>query len=168
MTPRRFARVAGLAFVAVFLAGNLLAQSPQAGQGPHNGPVSPGLYVWRFTPTADYARWYRAMERCTGMKGAYKRVSWLMVEAPWLRGQRRTHGSWSGNNDNGTARITVNAEEWQDSMLVAHEALHDILWRNGFVPPSLMPWATDADSIRAKHPTPPFDVCAPTYYDDQP
>jgi hypothetical protein len=164
MTPRRFGTVSGLmCFVTLLFGSPLSAQTPI--QGPHNGPVSPSLYVWRMTPTADYERWYKAMEKCTGMKGAYKRIDWLMVEAPWLQGQRRTHGSWQGS-DNGKARITVNAEEWTDSMLVMHEALHDILWRNDFVPPPLPDWASDTDSIEAKHPKPFFGRCAKTYYDD--
>jgi hypothetical protein len=157
--------MAGVMCFLALIAGELWGQTAQS--GPHNGPVSPSLYVYRIAnPPADYARWYKAMERCSGMKGAYRRVSWLMVSAPWLTGQRRTHGSWEGNNDNGAARIVVNREEWLDSTLVTHEALHDILWRNGFRMPPLPPTATDTDSIEAKHPK-PYGRCAPTYYDDE-
>lgn len=157
MSPRLCGLIAGLAC--------LLTLSLSA-QAPHNGPVSPGLYVWRLVPPPEYQRWYQAMEKCSGMKGAYKRVSWLMVAAPWIDGQRHTHGSWQGDNDNGTARITVNALESQDSTLVTHEALHDILWRNGWKMPALPDWASDTDSIEAKHPKPLFGTCAPTYYED--
>jgi hypothetical protein len=161
MTPRTFGLIAGLSFLLVF---TLSAQMT----GPHNGPVMPSLYVYRIDkPPVQYAEWYRSMEKCTGMKGSYRRIKWLMVQAPWITGQRKTHGSWQGDNDNGTAKVVVNAEEWMDSTLVTHEALHDILWRNGFTLPDLPPWATDTDSIEAKHPKPWFGRCAPTYYDDR-
>lgn len=138
---------------------------PDVGE-PHIGKVLPGLYIRRFNPPEEYERWYHAMEKCVGARGDYRKVEWLVVAAPWLDGQRRTHGSWESKN--GRERITVNAQEWLDSTLVMHEAIHDILWRAGWRRPPLADSATDTDSILAQHPTPPFERCATTFYTDQP
>lgn len=155
-----------------FLALFLLIPSAASAQGgflrPHNGLVLPGVYITRMIPPPQYKAWYQSMERCVGAKGDYKKVEWLVVAVPWVTGQRKTHGSWSGTADNsGQARITVNAEEWEDSTLIQHEAIHDILWRNGWRAPPLPVWATDTDTIYAKHPAPPYGKCAPTFYNEK-
>jgi hypothetical protein len=114
------------------------------------------LIITAFRPPADYARWYANMESCLGMEGDFESVRWLVVPAPW-RGsdavEGLTHGFWLREGH----QIIVNAQEWQDSALVEHEAVHDILSYN-------------RDSLTAfqrteQHPQPFFDgVCAPELY----
>lgn len=154
-------RALGLALALGMSSGSLLAQSP-ARQASQVGPVLPGLYMNRFIPPDSYARWYKAAEDCTHMRGDYERVEWLMVQAPWLEGQWKTLGSWEWMSL-GYARIVVNRQDWMDSTLVMHEAIHDILWRNGWRP-QVAAGISSKDSLIARHPSPPFDRCAPAFF----
>lgn len=127
-------------------------------------PIRPGLYLTRITPSPIYASIYRAVERCSGGHGDYSKVEWLTVPAPWLSGQHQTLGSWEAL-DGGRSRIILNAKQLSSIGLIAHESLHDILWRSGWEGPPYGAESTWDDSVQVRHPRPPFGKCAPTYLD---
>jgi hypothetical protein len=128
MTPRWFPRIAGLTCFLV-----LLVASPADAQyatdtvkaiASSGGP----LYLTPFRPPVEYRRWYHAMEWCLRLKGDYEAVTWFVVPEPWSDGRApgHTHGFWRAPH-----KIVLNALEWRDSVLVSHEAAHDILGSNG-------------------------------------
>jgi hypothetical protein len=127
---------------------------------PELTPATGGpLIITAFHPPAEYARWYANMERCMGMKGDYSKVRWLVVPAPW-RGsdqvQGLTHAFWLKDRY-GVRQVIVNAKEWQDSALVEHEVVHDILSYNHDQMTEFQ--------ISEQHPQPFFDgECAPEFY----
>lgn len=82
------------------------------------------VMVRRIAPPPEYARWYRAMERCAGLRGDFKAVRWFVTPLPWLDGR---HGNDSTYGISWGKNILVNEREAMDSTLVSHEALHDIL-----------------------------------------
>ncbi len=120
------------------------------------GDAAPGEpHATSLHAPAVYAVWYHAAERCIGLPGNVRAVHWYVVPAPWgPAGAGKTHAEWQVAS--GQHRITVNAEESTDSVLVMHEAIHDILWING--------WRWPDTTSAAKHPIPPFDRCAPAFY----
>jgi hypothetical protein len=146
----------------------LCLASPVAAQTAEN-PTR--VYATEFRPPAEYKQWYRDVEKCTGMKGAYHRVMWAVTEHPWQTGvfwngkPRYTYGQWTGMSDGSTGLILVTAVDWRNEFYVKHEILHDILWRNGFRAPDVDSTASDTTRIRASHPAPPYEKCAPTYID---
>jgi len=83
-----------------------------------------GVYVQRFLPPPIYAQWYASMERCAGLRGDFNRVTWLVTPLPWRDGNHGLDSTYGATWDH---HILVNALEALDSVLVSHEALHDIL-----------------------------------------
>lgn len=103
--------------------------SPAIYAHPTLTPAAGPLMITQFLPPAEYARWYANMESCLGLDGQYAAVRWFVVPSPWkgsdqVRGL--THGAYIGSH-----RIIVNAQEWSDSVLVEHEAIHHILDTQG-------------------------------------
>jgi hypothetical protein len=110
------------------------------------------VYVEEVTPPAAWEAIYHEVETCVGMeKGKYDAIRWFVTPEPWGEGSGRTYGLW--HVAGGRPSIIIAA--W-DTAVVRHEALHDILWRNGF-----KPFRIPADSSNnPEHPMPPFGTCA--------
>lgn len=124
------ARVARWAVWLLFVGLTLFAvRQADAQLVPAQAPADavrrvPVLYVNQIKPLANYERWYKWAEACTGLKGNYKKVRWYVTPAPWNDGQHGgllTYGMWQRGN-----RITLNLPEVNDSVLVIHEVLHDL------------------------------------------
>ena len=116
------------------------------------GQGYPAVVVEEVAPDTSWERIYHEVEKCVGMKkGKYEAVRWFVTPAPWGSGQYLTYGLWHVSD--GKPRIIVAA---RDTAVVRHEALHDVLWRNGF-----KPFRIPADSSNnPEHPMPPFGLCA--------
>lgn len=141
------------AVVALALAGCSCAPMGVVEYAPEVTPFeipAPGgaafLPTHRFTPTRAHQRWYRAMERCAAMHGDYRAVRWYVAPGPWAQPGITVYGMHIAGV------IVLNQHEIMDSALVSHEALHHILYVNGFRPPRN---ATIAQS----HPA-PYGRCA--------
>lgn len=119
------------------------AQSPAA---------YPAIVVEEVEPPPLWETIYHEVEDCVGMKkGKFREVRWYVTATPWGTGRNRTWGLWYITS--GEPRIIVAA---YDTSVVRHEALHDVLWRNGF-----KPFRIPADSSNnPEHPMPPFGTCA--------
>lgn len=113
-------RLMTVGLVGLFLAHPLEAQVALA--APAVVPTVAVVYVGAFTPPPSYAAWYAAAERCSGLTGNYALVRWYLAAHPWTSAAGVTYGSWQAPH-----RITVNGDGEADSVLVEHEALHDIL-----------------------------------------
>lgn len=153
-------RLVGLIGVALALQTQTCVAIHQP--APPAPTIRPGLYLTRLVPPAWYRQVYLNAVRCSGGRGDYDKIEWLSVPAPWLQGQHQTLGSWEALPD-GRARIVLNALQLGDSALVAHESLHDILWRSGWSEAPYNANATWDDSVQVNHPSPPYGHCAPTY-----
>ena len=113
----------------------------------------PAIVVEAVEPDTSWERIYHEVEDCVGMKdGKYEVVRWFVTERPWAKAEGdSTYGLWYVSD--GKPRIIVAA---YDTAVVRHEALHDVLWRNGF-----KPFRIPADSSNnPEHPMPPFGLCA--------
>jgi hypothetical protein len=161
MTPRLFCLIAGL---ACLLTLNLAAQTKE-----YPTPI----YASQFHPPAEYRQWYKEAERCSGLRGDYTKVIWTVTEKAWQTGvykasgnPRYTYGQWTGMSDGKTGLIIVNATDWRSEFYIKHEILHDLMWRNGWIAQDVDSTMADSVAIRLRHPTPPFEKCAPTYIDD--
>ncbi len=106
----------------LLLTSPLLAQSAAPAIVPSVVPTVAVVYVAEFTPPPSYAVWYADAERCSGLVGNYARVRWYLAAHPWSSAAGVTYGSWRAPH-----RITVNGDGEADSVLVVHEAIHDIL-----------------------------------------
>lgn len=168
----RFDRVARWVAFTVFLllafAASLNAQVAGAGTPPVTG------YITQFVPPVEYRGWYKDAERCAGRRGDYDGVEWYVVPTSWESPDGRTYAEWRYRERHGTLAamdplrnamealvsyhrmIVVNADEWRDSTLVMHEALHDILWMSG--------WRPADTTSAAMHPKPPYGRCAPAVH----
>jgi hypothetical protein len=126
------------------------------------------MFITYFNPPPDYERWYHLAEQCAGMRGGYEGVMWGVVPHPWSTAAGQTHGQWSVTRDDKgfikRVEIVLNADEWRDSLLVMHESLHDILFHNGWEGPAPKAGMSRDDSVRTRHPNPPFEKCAPTFF----
>jgi hypothetical protein len=74
-----------------------------------------------------YRRWWADVERCSGLVAAFERVEWFVVPgAQWFnyRGGRYDGLWWSHYHWIALAEARVN-----DSLVVRHEMLHDLLGR---------------------------------------
>lgn len=120
-------------------------------------PIAPR----EFSPPANYRDWYGEAEKCVGMKGDYDKVHWFVNPTPW--GHTTFAQFYVYRDSLGFPRqeeITISVGLWLDSMIVIHESIHDILWRNGWSAPS-----TKGVSLsQLEHPSPPFGKCAPANY----
>jgi hypothetical protein len=116
----------------------------------------PAVYVEEIEPPDSWEAIYHEVEDCVGMKkGKYKDIRWFVSKAPWGQGRNRTWGLWHASG--GEVRIIVAA---YDTAVVRHEALHDVLHRNGF-----KPFRIPADSsTNPEHPSPPFGTCAKRWF----
>jgi hypothetical protein len=164
VSPRGFARLAGVMCFLALIAGELWGQTKE-----YPTPV----YASQFHPPAEYRQWYKEAEKCSGLKGDYTKVIWTVTEKAWRTGTykltgnpRYTYGQWHGLSDGRTGLILVNATDWRSEYYVKHEILHDLMWRNGWDAPE--PDSTMADStvVRLRHPVGPYEKCAPTYIED--
>jgi hypothetical protein len=111
------------------------------------------LLVTEIPGNAVLKHFYRAAEKCLGLKGNYARVRWFLTPKPWSDGQHQglTYGMWREKSPKN--KITLNAAEANDSVLIVHESTHDILSRH--------PEITDT----ALHPMPYFDGrCSPEFH----
>lgn len=112
----------------------------------------PAIIVEEINPPTLWEAIYHEVEDCVGMKkGRFKAIRWFVTPEPWGPADNLTWGLWHASG--GQPRIVIAA---RDTGVVRHEALHDILWRNGF-----KPFRVPADSSNnPEHPMPPFGTCA--------
>ncbi len=123
MSPsRRVYLGVALALLCIVGIGTCSAQLAPAGPTPGVHGV---LFVAEIPAQPNYERWYHAMERCTGLRGDFRRVRWYVTPAPWsdgMHGTAMTYGLYQGRH-----RIVLNLPEVHDSTLVSHEIVHDLL-----------------------------------------
>lgn len=155
---------AKLAIAGVCLLFGLCAHASLSPRPKNPYPPRP-LVVRTFTPPANYAGWYESAEKCAGMKGDFKAVTWTITPTPW---GDTTYAEWHVVRDSlgfpKRVEITISVGLWLDSMIVIHESLHDILWRNGWAAPDAPEGLGHDATARLYHPSPPYGVCAPIFY----
>lgn len=85
------------------------------------------------TPPAEYATWYAEVEACSGLKGDFARVRWYWYDD--ASGTVPTGGNGSaGKTWPSEHKIALGSSYWHFAKVVRHEALHDILGRDGHPP----------------------------------
>ena len=87
----------------------------------------------RIAPPAVYREWWAATEACSGLRGDFDRVQWLVVPGHSFHcSSGQCVGHWEPGH------LIYLASDWANhEMVVRHEMLHDLLERSG-------------------HPNPPF------------
>jgi hypothetical protein len=82
----------------------------------------------RLTPVpATYSQWWSDTERCAGQFGAVARVEWFVV--PDSRSFVYRGTAWDGYWWGEIHRIVLASAYTEDSSIVRHEMLHDLLGR---------------------------------------
>jgi hypothetical protein len=143
-------------FLWLCLWGTCAAQQP-----PVTEPVP--VYATEFHPPDEYRQWYHQAEQCAHARGDYRKIIFAVTPKPWRVPTGWTFGQWTNLAD-GRGLIILNADDWRNEFYVKHEMLHDILYRNGWHNPvEVAQNLSDTTDIRSRHPTPPFEKCAPTY-----
>jgi hypothetical protein len=157
------------AFVLGFvLAGLLVPADVAQAQQPATGLPSI-VYVTRVIPPIEWRIIYQEVERCVGQRGDYDSVEWYVTNSPWQGAHGTTMGLWRAPGKDreivvpwGIRYETINRKivvVRNDTLVVRHEALHDILHRNGFRPKR----AASDSTTNPEHPMPPFGKCAERY-----
>lgn len=80
-----------------------------------------------FGPPAVYAKWWREVEECSGLAAPVARIRWFAVPGAqsFLADGQKDYGVWIEHY-----RYIVLAEQHlDDSLVVRHEMLHDLLNR---------------------------------------
>jgi hypothetical protein len=129
------------------------------------------VYANQFAPPLVYRQWYAEVEKCMKQQGDFDKILWTVTDSAWnqhtsvdtIGATRATFGLWHGL-DKGRALIILNKQDWRNEFYVKHEMVHDLLWRSGWQMPSDgKVGVADSVNVRAAHPAPPYEKCAPTY-----
>ncbi len=111
-----------VAFALTALSGACVSQ-----QQPAALPAV--VYVVRVVPPPEWRMIYTQVEKCLSQRGDYESVEWYATSTPWKGQHGTTHGFWRVTN--GHRKIIIVGA---DTATVRHEAVHDVLHLNGFVP----------------------------------
>jgi hypothetical protein len=88
--------------------------------GSCSAPLEP-LAATSMPITAEYRRWWKAMEQCSGLRGSIDRQTFWKVEAM----DRQAVARWY------PGRIVLTSLFVNDSLVVSHEMVHALIGRPG-------------------------------------
>ena len=85
----------------------------------------------RYSPPAEYRRWFDETQACSGLEGNFDRIKWFVVPGTEFNCPGGTCvGRWDADHS-----IFI-AGDWVDSeMVVRHEILHDLIGHPGHPDP---------------------------------